>query len=113
METDPSGSPLRRSPPRPSSSTKYAEGGVLLTIPAALCAGAFILAVRRRFIEDASVRTYWLRAGAVTGLTAIALQETVEFSLQMPGNAALFAVMCGIALHKGPERRTASEPCAA
>jgi O-antigen ligase len=87
-----------------------AEGGVLLTIPAALCAGAFILAVRRRFIEDASVRTYWLRAGAVTGLTAIALQETVEFSLQMPGNAALFAVMCGIALHKGPERRAAIEP---
>jgi putative inorganic carbon (HCO3(-)) transporter len=86
-----------------------AEGGVLLTIPAALCAAAFIFAVRRRFIEDASVRTYWLRAGAVTGLTAIALQETVEFSLQMPGNAALFAVVCAIALHKGPERRTAHE----
>jgi hypothetical protein len=32
------------------------------------------------------------------------------FSLQMPGNAALFAVMCGIALHKGPERRMANEP---
>lgn len=58
-----------------------AEGGVLLTIPAALCALAFIVAVRRRFIEDASARTYWLWVGAVTGLTAIALQETVDFSL--------------------------------
>ena len=86
-----------------------AEGGALLTIPAILCAGAFIVAVRRRFVDDASVRTYWLRAGAVTGLTAIALQETVDFSLQMPGNAVLFAVLCGIALHKGPERRAASE----
>ena len=35
----------------------------------------------------------------MTGLTAIALQETVDFSLQMPGNAALFAVLCAIALH--------------
>ena len=83
-----------------------AEGGLLLTIPAALCAGAFIIAVRRRFIEETSVRTYWLRVGAVTGLTAIALQETVDFSLQMPGNAALFAVLCAIALHRTPLRET-------
>ena len=81
-----------------------AEGGVLLSIPAALCVGAFIVAVRRRFIDETSVRTYWLRVGAVTGLTAIALQETVDFSLQMPGNAALFAVVCAIALHKAPLR---------
>jgi O-antigen ligase len=86
-----------------------AEGGVLLTIPAALCVLAFIVAVRRRFIEDASVRTHWLRAGAVTGLTAIALQETVDFSLQMPGNAALFALVCGIALHGGPGKRATNE----
>ena len=30
-----------------------AEGGVLLTIPAALCVGAFIVAVRRRFVSAA------------------------------------------------------------
>ena len=83
-----------------------AEGGLLLTIPAALSVCAFIVAVRRRFVEETSVRTYWLRVGAVTGLTAIALQETVEFSLQMPGNAALFAVVCAIALHRTPERHS-------
>jgi O-antigen ligase len=86
-----------------------AEGGLLLTIPAAACLVAFIVAVRRRFVEENSVRTYWLRVGAVTALTAIALQETVDFSLQMPGNAALFAVVCAIALHRNPERNTHEE----
>jgi O-antigen ligase len=84
-----------------------AEGGLLLTVPAALCLGLLILAVRRRFVDETSTATYWLRVGAVTGLTAIGLQETVDFSLQMPGNAALFAVLCAIALHRTPERRTA------
>ena len=32
------------------------------------------------------------RFGALTGLITIALQETVEFSLLMPGDAALFAL---------------------
>jgi putative inorganic carbon (HCO3(-)) transporter len=77
-----------------------AEGGLLLTIPAALCLGLLVVLVRRRFVDDVSERTYWLRVGAVTGLIAIAFQETVDFSLQMPGNAALFAVLCAIALHR-------------
>jgi hypothetical protein len=83
-----------------------AEGGVLLTIPAVLCLAIFVRAVHRRFREETSPTTYWIRVGAVTGLTAIALQEAVDFSLQMPGNAALFAALCGIALHTTPERRT-------
>jgi O-antigen ligase len=82
-----------------------AEGGLLLTIPAALCAGLLMLAVRRRFVEETSTATYWLRVGAVTGLTAIALQETVEFSLHIPGNATLFAVLCAIALHRAPAKK--------
>lgn len=32
-------------------------------------------------------------------MVAVALQSAVEFSLQMPGNAAMFAVVAGIALH--------------
>jgi len=82
-----------------------AEGGLLLTVPAALCVIAFAVAVRRRFMDETSAMSYWLRVGAVTGIASIALQETVEFSLQMPGNAALFAVLCGIALHRAPARR--------
>jgi O-antigen ligase len=77
-----------------------AEGGLLLMIPAIAAATAFAGAVSRRFSEDTDLRAYWLRVGAVTSITAVALQETVDFSLQMPGNAALFAVVCAIALHK-------------
>ena len=81
-----------------------AEGGLLLTVPAVLCVAALGAVVRKRFKEETSSSGYWIRVGAVTSLAAIALQETVEFSLQMPGNAALFAVLCGIALHGSPER---------
>ena len=82
-----------------------AEGGILLTVPAAACVVAFAFAVRRRFADETSTMSYWLRVGAVSGIAAIAVQESVEFSLQMPGNAALFAVLCGIALHRAPSRR--------
>ena len=37
--------------------------------------------------------------GATTGIVAIALQAIVEFSLQMPGNAAFFVVLLAIAMH--------------
>jgi O-antigen ligase len=81
-----------------------AEGGVLLAAPALLALAAFAALVRRRFREETSLTSYWLRVGAITGLAAIALQETVEFSLQMPGNAALFAVVCALAIHETPRR---------
>lgn len=81
-----------------------AEGGLLLVIPAAVCVGFLIFGVRRRFIEETSTGTYWLRVGATTALVAIALQEAVDFSLQIPGNATLFAVICAIALHRTPSR---------
>ncbi|PYR81662.1 MAG: O-antigen ligase domain-containing protein, partial [Acidobacteria bacterium] len=74
-----------------------AEGGLLIGLPALAAAGIFAIEVRRRFRRDAN---YWMRAGAVTGLMCIALQSLVDFSLQMPGNAALCAVLCGMALHQ-------------
>jgi len=78
-----------------------AEGGLLLGIPIAGAILAFAVDVRRQF-RASSGSSYWIRLGAVMGLVAIAVQTTVEFSLQMPGNAALFAVLCGIALHRDP-----------
>ena len=84
-----------------------AEGGLLLALPALVCLAFFGRDVLRRFREDCGTSSYWIRAGAVISIVAIALQSIVEFSLQMPGNAALFAVICGIALHKGPGRREA------
>ncbi len=76
-----------------------AEGGVLLGIPAAWLLFVLVREIRRRFRERADdAMGYWLRVGATTGLVAIALQETVEFSLQMPGIAALLVVVAAIAI---------------
>jgi hypothetical protein len=84
-----------------------AEGGLLVVVPAAIAATLFGAAVRRRFLESTPESVvYWIRAGAVTGLAAIALQSTVEFSLQMPGNAVLCVVLAAIALHRAPHHAT-------
>ncbi len=78
-----------------------AEGGLLVGIPSLIVLGAFVLTVGRRFKQGADdSETYWLRAGAVGALVGIACQEVVDFSLQMPGNAALFAVVAAIAVHR-------------
>ena len=79
------------------------EGGALVVLPALASVAAFTIAVRRRFKSEMSATAFWLRVGAVTGLVAIAVQEIVDFSLQMPGNTILFAVLCAIALHHAPE----------
>jgi O-antigen ligase len=90
-----------------------AEGGILLGLPAAIAIVLLIRAVRRRFRDDTEHRTtYWIRFGAVSGLLAIALQSLVEFSLQMPGNAALCVVLVAVAMHETPvsaERSAALE----
>jgi O-antigen ligase len=80
-----------------------AEGGLLVGLPVLATVGFFIWETRQRFREssDDSV-TEWLRIGAVVGLSLMAVQETVDFSLQVPGNAALFVVLAAIAVHRAP-----------
>lgn len=82
-----------------------AEGGILLAIPLLVAVVAFVVAVRRRFAagEDDWAMS-WIRFGAVAGIVAIALQSLVEFSLQMPGNAAMFVVLLALALCERPRR---------
>jgi O-antigen ligase len=83
------------------------EGGWLVAVPALVLVGLFVWEVRRRFREARDDRTgYWLRLGAVTGLVAIALQEVMEFSLQMPGNAALFTLLAAIAIRRASLKAT-------
>jgi O-antigen ligase len=83
-----------------------AEGGILLGLPVVFTVAAFAIAIRGRLraiiVEGGE---YWIQVGAMVGLFAIALQELVDFSLQMPGNAVLFAVLAGIAL-RSPASRT-------
>jgi hypothetical protein len=81
-----------------------AEGGALVAIPAAFCLALFVREVRRRLREGRGSSSWWIRAGAVTALVAIGLQELFDFSLQIPGNTALFAAVCALAIHEGASR---------
>ena len=76
-----------------------ADGGLLVGIPVVMCALFVAVEIRRRMKADPPSTAWWLRRGAITALIAIGFQETVEFSLQMPGNAVLFALVLAIALH--------------
>src|SRR5262245_26417694 len=81
------------------------DGGLLLLMPVALAVWVFVSAVQQQFAgDDRRSLRYWVRAGAVVGLLSIALQSVVEFSLQIPGNAALFCALCAIALQRSEER---------
>jgi hypothetical protein len=74
------------------------EGGLLVCLPIIVAIVMFATDASRAMRRDiGSVR--WLRLGALAGIFAVAIQSLVEFSLQMPGNAALFSVLSGLALH--------------
>jgi O-antigen ligase len=78
-----------------------AEGGVLVAIPVAIAVIVILRGVYRRLRrgEDGSAAG-WLRIGAIAGLAGIAAQSLLEFSLQMPGNAAVAVLLLAIALHR-------------
>ncbi len=83
-----------------------AEGGLLLGLPVLLTVALLARQTYRRFRESPRTgTTYWIRVGAIVGMVSIAAQSFFEFSLQMPGNAALFALLVGIALHQSPNLR--------
>lgn len=86
-----------------------AEGGALVVIPAGIAIAALIFAIRRNLrAARAESRGYWIRAGAAIGLIAMALQETLEFSLQIPANALVFCTLAAMAL--APVRGNSSGP---
>ena len=81
-------------------------------MPVLIALALFIREMWRRFRERADdTRTYWLRAGAVTGLCAIAVQELSDFTLQMPG--AAYAVFSSHAEGKSGGGPDSSEEVAA
>jgi hypothetical protein len=78
-----------------------AEGGALVTVPVVVLVGIIVTGVARRLrASDDNPMTYWIRRGAVAGVVGMAAQSVVEFSLQMPGNAAMFVALTAIALHR-------------
>src|SRR5712691_4509850 len=80
------------------------EGRVLMGVPILIAIAGFVIAVRRRLAASTG-SAYRVRLGAVGGIVAVALRSAVDFSLQVPGNAALFATFCGVALHEERYRR--------
>jgi O-antigen ligase len=78
-----------------------AEGGLLVGIPVFAAIGLLVWTIRLRLRNgDGSVRVHWIRAGAVAGLAAIAVQSLVDFSLQIPADTLLFVVIAAIAVHR-------------
>ncbi len=88
-----------------------AEGGAMVGVPILLALVLLTREIRARMKEDPPTTIWWIRRGAITGLFAIGLQETVDFSLQLPGNAVMFVILCAIALHRPrAERQQAPQP---
>jgi O-antigen ligase len=79
-----------------------AEGGLLLAVPALVIAVAGAWRIRRSLSADRTP-IYWVRAGAVGGLVAVAVQSLWETGLRVPANGLLFAVVAAIAMHDQQE----------
>jgi O-antigen ligase len=75
------------------------EGGLLLGIPVISSLAALLLSARRRLTLDRTA-VYWVRAGAVAGLAAVACQSIWETGLRMPANAVLCAILAAVAVHE-------------
>jgi O-antigen ligase len=75
-----------------------AEGGLLLAVPAsiALLTGAVLMA---RTLGADRTPVFWIRAGAICGVVAVAVQSVWDTELRTPANGVLFAVIAAIALH--------------
>ena len=76
-----------------------AEGGLLVGLPVVVMLAAFVRVVARRLREDRT-RMFWVRAGAASGLVAIAVQNLVEMTLRVPAIGLLAVVLAAIAVHE-------------
>jgi len=76
-----------------------AEGGLLVGVPVALLLVALTMTIAKRLREDRT-RMFWMRAGAASGLAAIAAQNMVEMTLRVPATGLLAVVVAAIAVHE-------------
>jgi len=74
-----------------------AEGGIPLAAIVGIAGVAGVIRARELLHSDRSA-SYWIRAGAVSGIFAIAVQSIWETGLRMPANSMLFAACCAAAL---------------
>ena len=76
-----------------------AEGGILVVVPAAAAVLAAIVLMAKHLNADRTAM-FWVRAGAISGLIAVAVQSIWDTGLRMPANGTLFAVIAAIAVHE-------------
>jgi len=81
-----------------------AEGGLLIAVPASVALIATAVLMIKALAGDRTP-IFWIRAGAICGVVAIAVQSIWDTGLRTPANGVLFAVIVAIALH---EPRSAS-----
>ncbi len=74
------------------------EGGLLLSVPAAIALVAGWRQIVTRFHADLTP-IVWIRIGAASGVFALVVQSLWDFTLRMPANAVLFALLAAIAMH--------------
>jgi O-antigen ligase len=83
-----------------------AEGGWLLSLPVAFVLAAGARQIGHRLSADRSP-IFWIRAGAASGIVAIAVQSLWDTGLRMPANAVLFAILAAVAVHDADARQSA------
>jgi O-Antigen ligase len=75
------------------------EGGLVLVVPAFLAlVGALVAAGAHLHADRTPI--FWIRAGAVSGLAAVAAQNVWDTGLRMPANAVLFAIVAAAAMFR-------------
>jgi len=67
-------------------------------VPATLALIAAIALMARSLAADRSP-IFWIRAGAICGVVAVAVQSIWDTGLRTPANGVLFAVSAAIAVH--------------
>jgi O-antigen ligase len=77
-----------------------AEGGLVLAVPAAIALASAAWLIWRRLAADRTA-VFWVRAGAASGLLAIAVQSVWDTALRIPANGVLCALLAAIAMHDG------------
>ena len=75
------------------------DGGLMLAAPATIAMLAAWWSARARLGLDRTPM-FWVRAGAASGLAAVAAQSIWDTGLRMPANAVLFAIVAAACLHE-------------
>jgi O-antigen ligase len=82
------------------------EGGGVLVVPGAIATAAATWRIAQRLRAD-HTPVFWIRAGAASGLLAVAVQAVWQVVLIPAANGVLFAILAAVAMHEArPSLRT-------